>query len=449
MSRLFGTDGIRGVANAYPLTAEMFLRIGRALVHLYQRSGHIPRIVVGKDTRLSGDMLESALVAGICSAGANALTGGVLPTPGVAFLITDKQADAGVVISASHNPFEDNGIKIFDRRGLKLPDAEELAIEKILLDEEALPIPEAPLPCGRTFHLADAGVRYIDFVKRSFRPVANLRGMRVALDCAHGATSQVAPETFRQLGAAVTALCNEPTGVNINLNCGSQHPEALARVVREKGAAVGFAFDGDGDRLIAVDEKGTVLTGDQILTICAASLKKEGRLANNLVVRTVMSNCGMEMALQSLGIDSVLTDVGDRAVLQAMQARGAVLGGEDSGHLIFLQHHNTGDGMISALQLLAVMEKEGKPLSELAKVMTVFPQTLINVKVASKVDTETVPEIVRIIKDIEDKLGAEGRVLVRYSGTQNVCRVMVEGPTADKTDLYCRQIADVVKEKLA
>lgn len=448
MGKLFGTDGIRGVANVYPLTAEMFVNIGRALVHLYQRPGHVPRIVIGKDTRLSGDMLEGALVAGVCSAGADALTTGVLPTPGVAFLSCNLQADAGVVISASHNPYEDNGIKIFDRSGFKLSDEQELAVERLILGEESLPQPATPGPCGRTFRQGDAEARYMDFLKQTLRPALELRGLRIAIDCSHGATFQVAPEIFRELGADTTVLSHEPNGVNINLNCGSQHPETLARTVLATRAAAGFAFDGDGDRLIAVDEKGQVLTGDQILAICAAALKKAGRLANNLVIRTVMSNCGMGVALRSLGIESILTDVGDRAVLRAMQSRGAVIGGEDSGHLIFLQHHHTGDGILSALQLLAVMESEGKSLSELAKIMTIFPQALINVKVASKVDTATVPEIARIIREVEGKLGAAGRVLVRYSGTQNICRVMVEGPTADLTERYCREIADVVQKKL-
>ena len=449
MGRLFGTDGIRGAANSYPLTVEMFTNIGRALAHLYRQPGHTPRIIIGKDTRLSGDMLESALAAGICSAGGNALLAGVLPTPGIAFLINSLATDAGVVISASHNPFEDNGIKIFGPGGLKLSDEDESDIEAWLLDKDAASLCASPDQCGRISRLADAESRYMDFVKKSLAPPANLDGIRIVLDCSHGAASHIAPETFRQLGAQVSTLFNTPNGININLHCGSQHPEALAAAVVEQQAAAGFAFDGDADRLIAVDEKGTVLTGDQVLTICAAAMKKAGRLTGNLVVRTVMSNCGMGVALQSLGIDSVMTDVGDRAVLQAMQNLGAVIGGEDSGHLIFLDNHNTGDGMITALQVLSVMQREERPLSELAKIMTVFPQTLINVAVTRKDDPDTIPELVKIIKDVGNELGVEGRVLVRYSGTQNLCRVMVEGPKPDLTELYCRQIAAVVQEKLA
>ncbi len=449
MGKLFGTDGIRGTANEYPLTAEMFVNVGRTLAHLCQRPGRESRIIVGKDTRLSGDMLESALVAGICSGGATAVTAGVLPTPGIAFLTRSLGVEAGAVISASHNPFEDNGVKIFGKGGLKLPDDKEELLEARLLVSRKSSPGAAPSPCGRIFLLTNAEPLYIDFLKQCFLPLISLRGCRIVLDCAHGALSRVAPETFRQLDAEVTVLFNEPSGTNINLNCGSQHPEALARMVVAKQADIGIAFDGDGDRMIAVDEKGTILTGDQILTICAAALKKEGRLANNLVVRTVMSNCGMGVALRSLGIDSVLTDVGDRFVLQEMQARGAAIGGEDSGHLIFLNRHTTGDGMFTALELLAVMQKEGKPLSELAKIMNVFPQTLINVPVTRKEEIAKVPELSRIIGAVERKLGADGRVLVRYSGTQDICRVMVEGPTAEITERYCQEIAALVREKLA
>jgi phosphoglucosamine mutase len=269
------------------------------------------------------------------------------------------------------------------------------------------------------------------------------------LDCAHGAVSVVAPRTFRELGARVTGIFNKPDGTNINRKCGSQHPETLAETVVAKKAVAGFAFDGDGDRMIAVDEKGTVLTGDQMLAICAAFLKKEGRLANNLVVRTVMSNIGLSVALRTLGIDSIMTDVGDRAVLRAMLAGGALIGGEDSGHLIFLNHHTTGDGIISALQLLAVVRQEEKPLSELAKIMKIFPQTLLNVAVKKREEQVTAPEVLAIVREVEEKLGPDGRVLVRYSGTQNLCRIMVEGPTGELTEAYCRQIAAVVKEKLA
>lgn len=448
MGRLFGTDGIRGVANEYPMTAEMAIKIGRAVACLFKRPGHIPRIIIGKDTRISGDMLEGALAAGICSIEGNAIMTGVLPTSGIAFLTGSMRADAGIVISASHNPLEDNGIKIFGSEGFKLPEEKEAAIEELLFSEHISSLNPAPRELGRATRLSDAAGRYIVFLKHSFPKNISVDGIRIVLDCAHGATYKVAPDTFRELGAEVTTLFNEPDGRNINVDCGSQHPETLAKTVVERKAAVGFAFDGDGDRLIAVDEKGSILTGDQVLAVCAASLKKEGRLVNNLVVRTVMSNTGMSLALREMGIDFVMTDVGDRAVIEGMRAGGAVIGGEDSGHIIFLDHHTTGDGIITALQVLAVMKKEDKPLSELAKIMKVFPQALMNVEVQKRKDTAAIPEVVRVVKDVEERLGGEGRVLVRYSGTQNVCRVMVEGPTTELTEKCCRQIAEVLKEAL-
>ena len=448
MGRLFGTDGVRGVANVYPMTAEVAMNIGRALTHLFKQQGRNPQIIVGKDTRISGDMLEHALLAGICSLGGDAITAGVLPTPGVAFLSRNTGADAGIVISASHNPYEDNGIKIFDSRGHKLPEGQEGAIEELLLPNEASPLCPKPEEFGRVFPLHDAEARYSSFLRQSFPSTLSLKSTRVVLDCANGAASTVGPKIFGEMGAEVTALFNQPDGKNINLHCGSQYPEELAKTVVEKKAVVGFAFDGDGDRVIAVDEKGSFLTGDQMLALCAASLKRKGRLTNNLVVRTVMSNLGLTIALQDLGIESVLADVGDRAVIQEMLARGAIIGGEDSGHLIFLDHHTTGDGIITALQVLAVMTEEQRPLSELAKIMKIFPQCLINIEVEKREDEVAEPAVLATIRDVEKKLGREGRVLVRYSGTQNLCRVMVEGPTRELTDRYCRQIAEVVRKKL-
>ena len=296
--------------------------------------------------------------------------------------------------------------------------------------------------------MEDARGRYTVFLKHAFPKECSLEGTRIVLDCSNGAAYRVAPETFIELGAEVTTLFDEPNGKNINLQCGSQHPETLAKAVRKAKADIGFAFDGDGDRVIAVDETGAVMTGDLILAICAASMKKEGALTNNLVVRTVMSNIGLGLAFESLGIDSVMTGVGDRCVIEEMQARGASLGGEDSGHLIFLRHHTTGDGIITALQVAATMKKEGKPLSKLAKIMKVFPQRLINVNVKSRPEIETAPEIMAAIREVERRLGDQGRVLVRYSGTQNMCRVMVEGPTPEETEHCCREIAEVVDKTL-
>jgi len=448
MGKLFGTDGVRGVANEYPMTAEMALNIGRATAHLFKRKGHAPKILIGKDTRLSGYMFENALVSGICSMGVDAIMVGVIPTPGIAFLTSSMRVDAGIVISASHNPFQDNGIKIFSDDGFKLPDEKELAIEAMIFANNMQKLHPSPSELGKAYRMDDARGRYIVFLKHSFPREFTLEGTKVVLDCANGATYRVAPDTFFELGAEVTTLFDDPDGKNINVKCGSQHPETLSAEVLKKGADVGFAFDGDGDRLIAVDEKGAVLTGDQIIAVCANVMKKEGSLTNNLVVRTVMSNIGLSVALKNMQIDSVMTKVGDRYVLEEMQAKGGAIGGEESGHIIFLQHHTTGDGILTALQVLSAMKKEGKPLSELAKIMQVFPQSLINVDTKSRPEISTVPEIVSAIKAVEKKLGDKGRVLVRYSGTQNMCRVMVEGPTKEETIEYCKQIADVVRAKL-
>ena len=448
MGELFGTDGVRGVANEHPMTAEMALNIGRATAYLFKRTGHTPRIIIGKDTRISGYMLENALVSGICSMGVNALLVGVLPTPGIAFATNSMRADAGIVISASHNPFQDNGIKVFSSEGFKLPDEKELEIENLIFSNNMHTLHPSPNELGKAYRIEDARGRYIVFLKNSFPKEFTLEGTRVVMDCAHGATYKVAPETLFELGADVTAMYDEPDGENINANCGSQHPEALAEEVKKRGADVGFAFDGDGDRLIAVDETGTVLTGDQIMAVCAKAMKEEGKLPNNLLISTVMSNIGLGIALQELGIENGVTKVGDRYVLEEMLAKGAAIGGEDSGHVIFLEHHTTGDGIITALQILGAMKKQQNPLSRLAQVMKVFPQKLINVDVKSKPDLSTIPEINEAIKDVEAQLGTKGRVLVRYSGTQPMCRVMVEGPTHDETEKYCTLIADVLREKL-
>jgi len=423
MGELFGTDGVRGVANEYPMTAEMALNIGRATAHLFKRKG-------------------------ICSMGVNALLVGPLPTPGIAFTTTSMRADAGIVISASHNPFQDNGIKIFSREGLKLSDEKELEIENLIFSNKMHTLHPSHSELGKASRIDDARGRYIVFLKNTFPKDYTLEGTKVVLDCAHGATYRVAPDTFFELGANVTSLFDEPNGENINDQCGSQHPETLAEEVIKGKADVGFAFDGDGDRCITVDEKGSVLTGDQIMAICAKEMKKEGKLNKNLVVCTVMSNIGFSIALKELGIEQEVTKVGDRYVLEEMQAKGAVIGGEEAGHVIFLEHHTTGDGIITALQVLAAMKKARKPLSELAQVMKVFPQKLINVDVKTKPELSTIPEITRVIRDVEAQLGDTGRVLVRYSGTQNMCRVMVEGPTHEETDKYCRQIVDVIREKL-
>ena len=449
MGALFGTDGVRGVANEYPMTAEMALKIGMATAHLFKRSGHQPRIIVGKDTRVSGYMLEHALVSGICSMGVDAYLVGPMPTPGVAFLTNSMRADAGIVISASHNPFQDNGIKIFSSDGYKLPDEKEFEIEEMVLSNKMENLHPSPRELGKAYNIEGARGRYIVFLKNTFPKDYSLEGINIVLDSSNGATYRIGPKPFFEMGAEVHSIFSEPDGENINDECGSQHPEKLAEEVVKRGAHVGFAFDGDGDRLIAVDEKGGVLTGDQIIAICARMMKEEGTLTSNLVIDTVMSNIGLGLALQKLGIGKATASVGDRYVLEMMKEKGASIGGEDSGHIIFLNHHTTGDGILSALQVLAAMKRENKPLSELAGIMKVFPQKLINVDVTSKPEISTIPELVRVIDEVEGKLGDKGRVLVRYSGTQNMCRVMVEGPTNEETEKYCSQVVAVVKEKMA
>jgi phosphoglucosamine mutase len=443
MPKLFGTDGIRGVANTYPMTPELALRVGRALARVLGGGTDQPRFVVGQDTRISGDMLAHALVSGISSSGAQAELLGVLPTPGIAFMTRATGADGGIVISASHNPYQDNGIKIFSAQGCKLPDETEAEIERIVLSEKSSDAGSSLHETGRVIGVADAAGRYSDFLK-TCGPGA-FANIHVVLDCANGATYQVAPRVFSESGAAVETINAHPDGKNINANCGSQHPEALCRKVVEQGAHIGLAFDGDGDRLIAVDETGDVLSGDRILAICARQLQKKGRLTHNTVVSTVMSNIGLGEALKALGIRHVQAQVGDRYVMQDMQASGAVLGGEDSGHMIFAALQTTGDGILSAIKLVEAMIDESAPLSRLKGIMRVFPQVLINVPVKAKPKIDDVPRISQAIREVEQKLGDKGRVLVRYSGTETLCRVMVEGPDQETIRAYGRDISDAIK----
>ena len=448
MGKLFGTDGIRGEANRYPMCAEIAFSVGQAIAHLFKKKGHRTRVIIGKDTRISGYMLESSLEAGITSMGGQAYLVGVLPTPGIAFVTQSMRADAGVVISASHNPYQDNGLKIFGGDGFKLTDAQEEVIEDLILNNKLTDMLPSAKDMGRAARLEGVNGRYIVFLKNTFPRNLSMEGMKVALDTANGATYRVAPETFVELGADVEVIHKTPDGMNINDQCGSQHTEGLRKKVAECGAAIGLAFDGDGDRLIAVDEKGNEITGDQILIICANILKRDGKLNNGLLVSTVMSNLGLTVACKKFGFRHHASKVGDRYVLEDMLRMGAIIGGEEAGHMIFLDHHTTGDGIIAALQLVAAMIREGKPLSELARQMDIFPQKLINVDVQRKPDISTVPRIMEVITQVEKELSDEGRVLVRYSGTQNMCRVMVEGPSHEVTEKYCRQIADVVKQEI-
>ena len=447
MGKLFGTDGVRGEANRYPMNAEIAFAIGQAVVYTLRNHSH-PRIVIGKDTRISGYMLESSLESGITSMGGNTYLLGVLPTPGIAFAAQSMRADAGIVISASHNPYQDNGIKIFSGSGFKLSDEQEEAIESLMLSNTLHGLVPPVEEMGQAYRLDDVNGRYIVFLKNTFPRDLSIEGMKIVLDTANGATYRVAPDAFWELGADVEAIHNIPNGININDKCGSQHTQDLRKKVVETGAAIGLAFDGDGDRLIAVDEKGKEITGDQILLICAKMLKEQGKLKNDLLVSTVMSNLGLRVACKKYGFGYHASKVGDRYVLEDMLKLGAVIGGEDSGHMIFLDHHTTGDGIITALQLLAAMVRTGKPLSELARMMDVYPQKLLNVNVRSKPDITTVPQVMEVIERIEKELGEEGRVLVRYSGTQNMCRVMVEGPSDSVTERCCTEIADIVKSVL-
>jgi phosphoglucosamine mutase len=448
MGKLFGTDGIRGVANQYPMTPEMAVIIGKAVAAIFKGDHKQSKIIIGKDTRISGDMLEHALVSGICSMGVDAYLTGILPTPGVAFMTSSIGANAGIVISASHNPYYDNGIKIFKGNGYKLSDEEESQIEKLIFDKSIASSPKSVRDTGRVYEIADAGNAYGNFLKQTISENYYFKDIKIVMDCSNGATFEVAPAILTELGAKVKTLYVTPDGKNINDNCGSQHPENLKKAVVKNGAHIGLAFDGDGDRLIAVDEKGIVATGDQILAVCAKFMKKKGLLKGNRVVSTVMSNIGLGHALKEMGIKHMTTNVGDRYVMEKMVSSGAILGGEDSGHMIFLNYHTTGDGILAALRLIEAMKEESKPISELFKIMTVFPQVLINVDVARKPDLKNVPVIKDAIKSVETRLEKKGRVVVRYSGTQPICRIMVEGPTIDETRKYCRQLADIVKETL-
>ena len=446
MSQLFGTDGIRGVANAYPMTPEMALKIGKAVALIFKDKRST--VVIGKDTRISGDMLEYGVASGICSMGSDVFLAGILPTPGIAFLTASIGANAGIVISASHNPFYDNGIKIFKDNGYKISDDNESEIERLVLNENMEMLSKTIQNTGRIYTITDSEKKYSEFLKKSIPKQLNFKEIKIVMDCSNGATYRVAPELFTELGADVELLSANPNGKNINDKCGSQHTEALIKAVKEQSADIGLAFDGDGDRLVAVDEKGDVVTGDRIITVCAKYLKQKERLKGNQVVTTVMSNLGLRLALKSMDIKHAFSKVGDRHVVEKMMSLGAVLGGEDSGHVIFLDHHTTGDGILTALKLIEVMKTESKPMSELSRAMTVFPQVLINVEVRHKPDLDAIPDIKDAIISMERRLGDEGRVLVRYSGTEPLCRVMVEGPNIDETNKYCQELADIIRKNI-
>lgn len=439
--RLFGTDGVRGVANQFPMTCEVALALGRAVAFQARHGKHRHRILIGKDTRLSGYMLEMAFASGVCSMGVDALLIGPLPTPAVAFLTRDMRCDAGVMISASHNPYEDNGIKIFARDGFKLPDEKESELEDLLEAEHVGKVRPTKGAVGKAFRIDDARGRYIGFQKSAFPSDLDLDGLKIVVDCANGAAYKVAPRVLEELGASVVALGVDPDGRNINRKCGALHTEGLQAAVKKHGAHAGIALDGDADRLIVVDERGEVLDGDHLLAIGARAMLKSGALKKKTLVATVMSNLALDRSVEGLGGQVVRTQVGDRYVVDAMKKHGAVLGGEQSGHMVYLDHSTTGDGMIAALKLLAVMRREHAKLSELARVLELYPQALVSVKVREKRDLAEVPTVAKLVRGVERELGRDGRVFVRFSGTEAKVRVLVEGPDGRQVKRWADEIA--------
>jgi len=448
--RLFGTDGVRGVANQHPITPELALALGRAITFQASRgASHAPRILIGKDTRLSGYMIETAIASGVCSMGGRVMLCGPIPTPAVAHLTVSMRADAGIVISASHNPYADNGIKVFGADGFKLPDAAEAELERLIADPELLGSRKTGPGVGRAEKLEDARGRYVVFAKASFPRDLSLDGLRVVVDAAHGAAYRVAPLVFQELGAKVTALGVKPNGTNINRDSGALHPDNVRAEVVKRGAQIGIALDGDADRLIVVDEKGQIVDGDAVMAMCAARMQRDGELRGGAVVATVMSNLGLERAIEALGARLLRTPVGDRYVVEAMRRHGANLGGEQSGHLIFLDHASTGDGIIGALQVLALMLRTGRPLSELALgSMERVPQVLENVTLPARRPLEELPGLHAACERLRTELGAQGRLLVRWSGTEPKLRIMIEGPDAARLKQWALELAELARREV-
>jgi phosphoglucosamine mutase len=447
---LFGTDGVRGVANTDPMTPELALQLGKAVAFVAGRGkAHMPRVLIGKDTRLSGYMIESALAAGLCSMGGKVLLCGPIPTPAVAHLSVSMRADAGIVISASHNPYQDNGIKIFGADGFKLPDEQEAEIERLMANSTLMGMRPTGPSIGRSERLEDARGRYVVFAKTTFPRDLSMEGLRLVVDAAHGAAYRTAPLVFQELGANVTSIGVKPNGVNINKDCGALHPDNLRAEVVKRRAQVGIALDGDADRVIVVDEKGQVVDGDVVMALCAQQLMQRGELRKKTVVATVMSNLGLEHALARDGAKLVRTAVGDRYVVEAMREHGYNLGGEQSGHLIFLDHASTGDGTIAALQVLAIMISSGKPLSELAATaMERVPQVLENVTLGSRKPLEEMATLSVLSAKISKELGGDGRVLIRWSGTEAKLRIMLEGPDEDLIRRWSKDLATAAKRDI-
>jgi phosphoglucosamine mutase len=451
--RIFGTDGVRGVANQFPMTGEMAMALGRATAYtLFEKrprsNGQPPKVVIGKDTRLSGYMLENALAAGFCSMGAQVFLVGPLPTPGIAFITRSMRADVGIVISASHNAYHWNGIKIFDRFGYKLPDETENQIEALIGSEELERYRPTMEGIGRAKRIDDAIGRYIVFIKDTFPQDLNLENIRIVLDCANGAAYKVGPTVFSELGAEVFPINCSPNGRNINDQCGAVYPSAMARAVHEHRAEIGIALDGDADRVILADENGEIVDGDQVLAICALQMLKEGTLKNKTVVVTPMSNMGVNNAIKKAGGQLVETKVGDRYIVESMRKNGYNLGGEQSGHIVFLDHNTTGDGMMAALKILAIMKRTGKTLSELRKQIELYPQVLDSVFVREKEEFARYPKIVDTISKVKNELGDNGRVVVRYSGTEPLARVMVEGPDSTQIAHFAKEICQAIQVQL-
>lgn len=449
--RLFGTDGIRGLANHDPMTPEISLKLGKSLTYILRKNkepSYKPTIVIGKDTRLSGYIFEQALSSGIASMGADVLLVGPLPTPAIAFITASMRADAGIVISASHNPYEDNGIKIFDRNGFKLPDEKEMEIEDLIWDGDQELLKSSPEEIGKAFRIDDAPGRYVVFAKNSFPNNMTLEGIKIVLDCANGAAYKVAPIIFRELGADVITIGVNPNGKNINTDCGSLNPELLRGKVLESGADLGIALDGDADRVIFCDEKGEIVDGDKIIAICAQEMIERGTLKGNAVITTLMSNMGLERYIKDQGLEFIRTRVGDRYVVEEMRARGANLGGEQSGHIIFLDHTTTGDGTLAALQVLGIMKSKEKALSELTTIIDLYPQVLLNVRVKNKKDMSEIPELEKQIKQNEERLNGKGRINIRYSGTEPISRVMVEGEDDALINEIASEIAETIQKEL-
>lgn len=444
--KIFGTDGVRGRANFYPMTVETAMALGRAAGRVFRTHDGKRRVVIGKDTRLSCYMFENALISGLCSMGIDTLMVGPLPTPGIAFITRAYRADAGIVISASHNPYFDNGIKFFSSEGFKFSDSWETEMEAYVIAnkfDDCLP-PDYDI--GKNTKIHDADGRYIEYVKATFPRKLSLKNMKIVLDCANGAGYRVAPLVFKELDASVYLYGISPNGLNINEDCGSLHPETIQKAVIDHHADVGIALDGDADRVIMVDENAQIVDGDTILAICARDMKKQGILRNNKVVSTVMANFGFTKAMETLGIDVIKSQVGDRYVIQDMLKYGACLGGEQSGHMIFLDHNTTGDGLVSALQVLRIMIETDSKLSDLATVFKRYPQACINVPVSSKPPLNSLDNVQQAIRLVEESLIDTGRVLVRYSGTENICRVMVEGPKYKQVHQMAQTIANALDE---